>query len=78
MKTTLAVKSLPYTLEVLKQLLMVFKDCKFCVEPQLLEECYLLQSYENENNSFYLMCFKDKTRGSIWRNVRCKKYLNKL
>jgi integrase/recombinase XerD len=32
--------SLPYTLEVLKQLLMVFKDCSIHAEPQLLEECY--------------------------------------
>ncbi|QYR19648.1 site-specific integrase [Paenibacillus sp. sptzw28] len=41
----------PYTLEVLNQILTVFKDCKFYVEPQLLEECYLLQSYEKANNS---------------------------
>lgn len=43
--------SLPYTLEVINQLLMTFKDCKFYVEPQLLEECYLLQSYEQVNIS---------------------------
>src|SRR5688572_6719438 len=49
-----SVWSLPYTMEMVEQLLHAFENCKFHVEAQLLEECYLLQSWHNsqkENTS---------------------------
>lgn len=36
--------SIPYTIESVETLLSVFHHCRFHIESQLLEECYLLQS----------------------------------
>lgn len=52
--------SVPYTIEVIGQLLNVFKNCKFHIESQLLEECYLLQIWlnsqkENTSDSLFLV-----------------------
>jgi site-specific recombinase XerD len=36
--------ALPYTIAMVEQLLSEFKDCQFCVDAALVEECYLFQS----------------------------------